>query len=124
MNVKSIVPDDVQFTGILTDTLTFGSNTIQGYGIARAPSLFIARLNTVPLSTTAEIQTTPLTLAPNPAHDAVQLTGTASPAILLDALGRTVRTYPAGATTLNLRGLVPGLYTVRAGGAVRRLVVE
>ena len=53
---------------------------------------------------------------------------TAAAAVLLDALGREVRRYavPARATEalLDLGGLAPGLYLVRCGAAVGRLVVE
>ena len=72
-----------------------------------------------------------LALAPNPAHDAVHLTGLPADTRsveVLDALGRVVRTValaPAGApTVLDVRGLPAGLYGVRAGRATRRLVVE
>ncbi len=75
-----------------------------------------------------ETQTVPLTLTPNPAHHTVRLTGPTSPtATLLDALGRTVRTWPLAPgepADFDLRGLSAGLYTVRAGTAARRLVVE
>ncbi len=69
---------------------------------------------------------TAFTLAPNPAHHTVRLTGSTAPtATLLDALGRTVREWPLTASAeLDVRGLAPGLYTVRAGTAVRRLVIE
>ena len=66
-------------------------------------------------------------LTPNPAHETVRLTGTAgAPATLLDELGRVVRTSHENlaTTNINLRGLPPGVYTVRVGAATRRLVVE
>lgn len=74
---------------------------------------------------------TPPTLYPNPAaaSAAVRLT-TATPrtlGYLLDATGRTLRTHrtdAAGAATLDVRGLPPGLYLVRCGGQTQRLVVE
>lgn len=68
-------------------------------------------------------------LWPNPAHTTVRLTGlppTATTVAVEDALGRTVRTAHLEPQTsnLNLQGLLPGLYVVRAGGQSRRLVVE
>ena len=48
------------------------------------------------------------------------------PATLSDGLGRPVRVVALtqGAATLDVRGLAAGLYVVRCGGAVRRLVVD
>lgn len=74
----------------------------------------------------------PAVLAPNPAKTQATLSLVAAPdarsALLLDALGRSVRTYalPARATAvpLDLTGLAPGLYVVRCGAAAGRLVVE
>ena len=70
-----------------------------------------------------------LTLVPNPAHGAVRISGATPGASvqLLDAIGRVVRELPApaaDATTLDLAGLSPGVYTVRAGAATARLVVK
>mgnify|MGYP002776999569 CR=1 FL=1 len=68
------------------------------------------------------------TLFPNPAHGTVRLSGPAAgqPVQVLDATGRVVRTLtpPAATADLPLAGLAPGVYVVRAGGAMRRLVVE
>ncbi|WP_035561101.1 T9SS type A sorting domain-containing protein, partial [Hymenobacter sp. IS2118] len=70
----------------------------------------------------------PVVAFPNPATGRVQLTlpPAATTAELLDALGRAVRAVPAqaGAATLDVAGLAPGLYVVRAAGQVARLVVE
>ena len=74
----------------------------------------------------------PVALAafPNPAHEAVALTGAVPRAAIavLDALGRPVLTATAdarGAAVLRLpAGLAPGLYMLRAGTALGRLVVE
>ena len=68
-------------------------------------------------------------LWPNPAHGTVRVAGAApgAPLTLLDGTGRAVRTLRAdgaGAATLSLAGLPVGVYAVRVGGAVRRLVVE
>ncbi len=69
------------------------------------------------------------TLAPNPAHGRVQLTGLPAAPLamrLFDAQGRLVRT--AASPTIGLEGLAPGLYLLRAttGPTTRtlRLVVE
>ena len=66
-------------------------------------------------------------LYPNPARGAVRLVGLptgAPPARVLDGVGRVVRTQAAANAELDLRGLPAGVYTVRVGAAVRRLVVE
>lgn len=74
-----------------------------------------------------------LALAPTPAHHSVALTLAApaapgTPALLLDGLGRVVRSevLPVGSTghTLDLNGLRAGLYWVRVGADVRQLVVS
>lgn len=82
-----------------------------------------------PLGLPATAGAHPLLLAPNPARHTTRLThAPAGPLYLLDALGRTVRTatVPIGQSeaTLDVAGLPPGLYTVRAGSTTRRLVVE
>ena len=77
----------------------------------------------------------PLTVWPNPATGRARVGWPASapgsrPAavVLLDGLGREVRRQslaPAETPTeLDVRGLAPGLYTVRAGARTARLVVE
>ena len=70
----------------------------------------------------------PVTLFPNPATSTVRLSGAGNPtAELLDAVGRTVRTWPLEADSsnlLDLEGLPAGLYTVRCGAAARKLVIE
>ena len=76
------------------------------------------------------VQTPAFTLAPNPAHVTATATGLPAyaPVQVLDALGREVlrATADAGGTArLPLPvGLMPGLYVVRSGEQVRRLVVE
>ncbi len=103
----------------------FGNLAVPGVGVY---STFFARLSPAPLGLVAGAAAAPLTLIPNPAHETVRLTGIppSTPATLYDALGRVVRTVPLtqGTATLDLRGLAPGLYLVRAGQQVRRLVVE
>ncbi len=71
----------------------------------------------------------PLVLVPNPARGLVRVSGlpTGAPLTLTDALGRTVRRLAAvsnGTADLDLVGLSPGVYTVKAGAATARLVVE
>jgi len=98
--------------------------------------VFIARLGgAVPLAARAALAATQLPAAdlyPNPARATatVRLPAGAArqPLTLLDALGREVRRYPAptaAETTLDLRGLPAGVYSLRgAGPAASRLVVE
>ena len=69
------------------------------------------------------------TLVPNPATGAVRLSGApAGPVQVFDATGRLVRTASRAPgeseTSLDLTGLTLGLYSVRCGTLVRRLVVE
>ncbi|MDB5268380.1 MAG: hypothetical protein JWP58_1420 [Hymenobacter sp.] len=70
-------------------------------------------------------------LFPNPAHGTATLrlpAGTApAPLTLADALGRSVRRYPAPTgpeATLDLHGLPAGLYLLRGAGSAQRLAVE
>ncbi len=83
-----------------------------------------------PLGTTLSAATVAgLQLTPNPATSAVRVTGAPAHAALtlFDAVGRVVRTAGAdalGAGALDLRGLAPGVYLVRAAGQRQRLVVE
>ncbi len=70
----------------------------------------------------------PFVLSPNPATGRTHLTG-AAPGTAIevrDVAGRLVRTATAAdsPTALDLTGLAPGVYVVRAGSATRRLVVE
>ena len=86
-----------------------------------------------PLVTRTAAPAEAFSLAPNPAAATVRLTwpeanAAARPVRLLDALGREVRQQelPARATTatLDVAGLVPGLYLVRCGSITKRLQVE
>jgi hypothetical protein len=71
-----------------------------------------------------------LTLSPNPAHDVARLTGVTPHAavVVRDALGPPVSgttADAAGTARLALpAGRAPGVYLVRSGSQVRRLVVE
>ena len=78
---------------------------------------------------TATVGTVPtISLYPNPAHGSVRVSVDADVKniTLLDATGRTVRTAKAtdGTADLQLDELPAGVYTVRAGSANQRLVVE
>jgi hypothetical protein len=89
-------------------------------------------LNQPGLVTAASAVTAATTFAlyPNPAHGAVTLTGAVpnAPLTVLDALGRVLLTTNADASgTARLvlpQGLPAGMYLVRSGGQVRRLVVD
>ena len=94
---------------------------------------FVAGAAGLPLATKAAGGPAALALFPNPARHAATLRLPAPaaeplPLALLDALGRLVRqqTLPAHAAeaVLDLAGLPPGLYLVRAGAATSRLAVE
>jgi len=66
-----------------------------------------------------------LTLAPNPAQQSVQVLGVQTGTVqLLDLAGRILRTQLAQEQALNLTGVRPGLYLVRAGSRTARLQVE
>ena len=126
-------------TGSLHDAANFGPFALSGTtGPAGQASyggdVFLARLaNATILAARPAAATPALALFPNPARSTATLrlpapAETAAAAVLLDALGREVRRYavPARATetTLDVTGLAPGLYLVRCGPAVGRLVVE
>ncbi len=123
--VRQVVagPQGVYFTGGHTGTAHFGAlNHTSGND-----PYFLARLSTPLLGVPATAAVSTLQLFPNPAHGSVQLTTpTGGVAQVLDALGRVVRTshLAPGTSALSLQGVPPGFYTVRAGVAVRKLVVE
>lgn len=80
-----------------------------------------------------EFRAHPLSITPNPTSGDVLLAGLAdgngrlpSEVVLIDGLGRTVRRCEVRADRLrlDLHGLAPGLYTVRAGRRLGQLVVE
>lgn len=89
------------------------------------------RLNTsTTLSATTSRLAVGLALFPNSAHSSVTLTGAArnTPVTLLDALGRILLTTTADATgtacLLLSTEVAAGVYMVRNGSQVRRLVIE
>jgi len=100
----------------------FGSTTLAGPPVGTPASGFVARLGSV---TTATPAARPLALGfyPNPAADFLHLpalpAGTAVQ--LIDALGRVAREAPVSAGgQVAVRGLAPGLYTLRATDAQGR----
>ena len=102
-----------------------------GVGDGSKVSSCFAIYDPAAVNATRAAATAALRLYPNPAYDYAMvqlLPGSAKmPLVLLDALGREVRRYPAPAgaeATLDLRGLPAGLYVVRAGSGSVRLVVE
>jgi hypothetical protein len=119
---------NVYVVGSVGPPATFGNISFGGSG--NGPLNFLARLPAATPTATAGAVATVLTLSPNPAHGAAQLTGTAphAPVAVLDALGRPVTgttADAAGTARLALpTGLAPGVYLVRSGTQVRRLVVE
>jgi|GEM_PF-490380 len=68
-----------------------------------------------------------LELAPNPARRhpvEVHYAGPAAPVGLYSLQGQQLRQWPAGTTALDVRGLAAGVYVVRVGTQVTRLLVE
>jgi trimeric autotransporter adhesin len=74
-----------------------------------------------------------LTIAPNPAHGRIQATfsaGYTGPLALYDMTGRTIRTRQVSATTaqpgitLDLVGVAPGAYLLRAGTTMQRVLID
>jgi len=127
---------------VLVDALT-NTRTVLAQGTSYAfttptttlPGRFF--LNLAPagaLGTAAEALAAQVLLYPNPAHGTATLHVPAAlrtgPAVLLNALGQTVRLLTLGSagTTVDLRGLAAGVYTLRltaaTGTITRRLVVE
>nr|WP_235998519.1 T9SS type A sorting domain-containing protein [Hymenobacter sp. BT559] len=109
---------------------TFGSLTL---ATTNQQAAFVASAAGLPLAAKAAEGPATLRLFPNPARHAatVRLPAPAAkpfPITIFDALGHLVRqqTLPAHAAeaVLDLAGLSPGLYLVRAGTATSRLAVE
>ncbi|GAB2854179.1 hypothetical protein [Hymenobacter ruber] len=114
---------------------TFGTTTLTAPNSTRE-TVFVARLTGLATATRAATPAEVFTLSPNPASPATapvrlswpEATAAPRPLLVLDNLARTVRRQelPARATTatLDVQGLPPGLYLVRCGTAIARLVVE
>jgi hypothetical protein len=114
-------------------TLTFGSTTLTNAVPNSTAIGFLASMSNSPLATYPAAHSAALALHPNPAGTQATLrlpspAVEATTATLLDALGRPVRTYPvsphATIVPLDLSGLAPGIYVVRYGAALGKLVVE
>ena len=117
---------DVVLTGsFLGPTATAGPFALATNPAAQsAAELLVARLSLPPLGVAKLHTAAEISLAPNPAHHIVRLTGApAGPVRLLDATGRVAREWASAAAPLDLRGLAAGRYVVRAGALARRLVV-
>ena len=119
----------VYVAGSAETPATFGPATVTaGYGSILGVLPYLTDLVLTPLAARGASAGTALTLYPNPTSGVARLAGI-SPGTtvqVLDALGRLVGTALAdgrGAAALP-GGLVPGVYVVRAGGQVARLVVE
>lgn len=119
--------------GVLTSRPARFGPIIVNPGGNSGSAFFVAKLGGLLTATTASTPAERFTLAPNPAATSVRLTWPAAtaaprPVLLLDNLGREVRRQllPAQAitATLDVAGLAPGLYTLRCGAAVGKLVVE
>ena len=131
-------PGNLYFTGSLRGGLMLGSSILAGSNDNGTPSpqgsdVVLGKLpNAAPLASRPTAPAAALALFPNPARGRVMLAlpaaAAARPVRVLDALGRVVGggTVPAQATAahLDLRGLPAGVYGVRVGAAVARLVVE
>ena len=124
-------------TGTFTGGLALGASQLMGsYAPAGSTGgdVFVGKLgNATALAGRPGTAAPVLACYPNPARTATTLRlPAAAPeprtATLADALGREVRrqsvSVHATATTLDLRGLTPGLYVVRCGAASGKLLVE
>ncbi|MCB2408779.1 SBBP repeat-containing protein [Hymenobacter lucidus] len=110
-------PDELQVLGRFRTTAAFASLSLST--TAADGDIFLARLGAGPLSTQAA-RPQALGLYPNPATDQLHL-----PALpagtrvqLVDAVGRVAREATVSAAAqVSVRGLLPGLYTLRATDA-------
>lgn len=78
---------------------------------------------TMPVGTDAPPTADVLRVSPNPVSDALHIRGTRAPVTVINALGQLVRSMPAGTTSVDVSGLAPGVYVVRAGDESVRVVV-
>jgi hypothetical protein len=76
----------------------------------------------------AKAESANITLYPNPASETVTITGIGNEAniLVINAMGKVVRRYEnvGGTVTFSVGDLPKGIYFVRMGNAVRKLVVE
>ena len=64
-------------------------------------------------------------LSPNPCNDKISLQSTThQPFVLMDISGRKIAEYPAESRTINLAELPNGMYFLKCGAAVKKLVKE
>jgi hypothetical protein len=117
----AVGPDSKVYVGGNFTSVGDGSKIMVGFGIYDPNA---------PLATKGA-NAAPAAFYPNPAHGSATLRLPAGaprlPLTLTDALGRTVRRYPAPATAeavLDLRGLPAGAYVLRCGQVSQRLAVE
>jgi hypothetical protein len=121
---------ELSVAGFFQNSARFGATTL-ATGAPNVVNGFVARFNALPTGTRAA-HPRALGLYPNPAADQVRLPALAvgTPVQVLDALGRLVRETAVGAgAQVSVRGLAPGLYTLRATTATGeqfagKLVVE
>ncbi|MDJ0366447.1 T9SS type A sorting domain-containing protein [Hymenobacter sp. H14-R3] len=119
--------------GSFNATANFGNQAITSTGLY-SENAFLALLGPNVLATAYTVPLPSLVPYPNPAHGTTTVrvpAGSPATLILLDALGRMVRTaaVPVGSDyMLDLSGLMPGVYALRVqageGQAMRQLVVE
>jgi len=123
--------NEVTVAGFFTGSVGFGPIALNAG--SNQSAAFVARLTGLVTAVRAAAPAEMFTLAPNPATTQVRLTwpeaaAAPRPVRVLDGLGREVRRLVlpvrATATTLDVRGLAPGLYLVRCGAAAARLVME
>ncbi len=116
--------------GRTQDLTQNGTYTFQS-GASYAGQRFTIRFSTAGRVTglSADLTANALNLYPNPATSSVRISAPANTTVrVFDAVGREVKTLRIDAagteTTIALTGLKAGLYTVRAGAASQKLVIQ
>ncbi len=110
----------------LTQQLSYSFTATANYAGQRFTLRFTAGRVT---GVAADLTASALSVFPNPTSGTVRVSAPAGATVrVIDMLGRTVRTVRIDAagteTTVGLDGLKAGLYTVRAGGASQKLVIQ